>query len=269
MFNIPRVTAFLVHLAISFVIFLLLAYLIIFHWYPLPYFHTDGGWRGIRIIAGVDLVLGPLLTLIVFKPGKPGLKFDLTMIALAQAAALTWGIWVTYTGRPIALVYTVNYLTPVSVKLYNEIEFPLKKFALYGNKTPVPVYADLPHDPVQFHKYLKESVSSGTALFLFTDLYKKFDSESMRIVKQNSDKLLNYLKADPEGAQLLNEFSQDHGENNHGYLYIPLHSRQQRLVLVLDVTTLSHKGTLDIDVTEFVLGIAKQKNPESAKAQTN
>ena len=89
MFKIPRINAFLIHLTISFIIFLVLAYLIVLHWYPLPYFHTDGGWRGIRIIAGVDLVLGPLLTLIVFKPGKPGLKFDLTLIGLAQAVALT------------------------------------------------------------------------------------------------------------------------------------------------------------------------------------
>ena len=89
MIKIPRVRAFLIHLAISFVIFLVLAYMIVVYWYPLPFFHTDGGWQGFRIIVGVNLVLGPLLTLIVYKPGKPGLKLDLTLIGLAQAAALT------------------------------------------------------------------------------------------------------------------------------------------------------------------------------------
>ena len=96
MIKIPRVRAFLIHLAISFVIFLVLAYMIVVYWYPLPFFHTDGGWQGFRIIVGVNLVLGPLLTLIVYKPGKPGLKLDLTLIGMAQALALSWGIWVTY-----------------------------------------------------------------------------------------------------------------------------------------------------------------------------
>ena len=54
------------HLAISFLIFLMLAYLVVFTWYPGIFFDTDGGWRGMRIIIGVDLVLGPALTLVVY-----------------------------------------------------------------------------------------------------------------------------------------------------------------------------------------------------------
>ncbi|MCW9032447.1 MAG: hypothetical protein OQK58_13220, partial [Gammaproteobacteria bacterium] len=80
-----RFKAFSIHFAISFVIFLILLYFILVQWYPQPLFSTDGGWRVIRIIVGVDLIIGPFLTLIVFKSGKPGLKFDLAMIALVQA----------------------------------------------------------------------------------------------------------------------------------------------------------------------------------------
>ncbi|MEJ2399037.1 MAG: hypothetical protein P8Z67_12590, partial [Gammaproteobacteria bacterium] len=99
-----KLKAFASHLGISFLIFLIILYFIIFKWYPFPFFSTDGGWQGIRIIIGVDLVLGPLLTLIVFKPGKPGLKFDLSVIAIMQAGALAWGIWTVHHQRPIAAV---------------------------------------------------------------------------------------------------------------------------------------------------------------------
>ncbi|MCG6936115.1 MAG: hypothetical protein LJE73_09510, partial [Proteobacteria bacterium] len=71
---ISRWRAFLIHLGISLVIFLILAYIILIKWYPVPFFYTDGGWQGVRIVAAVDLVLGPLLTLLVYKHGKPGLK---------------------------------------------------------------------------------------------------------------------------------------------------------------------------------------------------
>ena len=267
MLKIPRIRAFLFHLAISLIIFLIPLYLIVFQWYPLPFFYTDGGWNGIRIIAGVHLIIGPLLTLIVFKPGKPGLRFDLTVISLVQAAALSWGIWVTYTERPVAMVYTLKYFTPVSEELLRAMEFPLENLDMYGDKTPVAIYADLPQDPAQHQKYLAQALSSRTPLYLFTELYTKFNTESLQILKQQSDRLYTYLESDEKGKQLLNTFFQIHPEIYNRYLFIPLHSRYKRLVIVLDATNLSYKGNLNINVTDFVLGRTRKKKPESPGAQ--
>jgi hypothetical protein len=267
MIKIPRVRAFLIHLAISFIIFLVPAYLVVFKWYPLPFFYTDGGWQGIKIIAGVYLVLGPLLTLIVYKPGKPGLKFDLVMISLAQAAALTWGIWVTYTERPVAMVYTLQYFTPVSAKLLTKVGVSQKHLTTYGEKTPVTVYVDLPQAPEEHQKYLAQAVSSGTPMYLFTELYRKFNPESLQILKQQSDQLYSYLELDEKGKQLLDEFFQIQPDVYNRYIFIPLHSRYQRLVIVVDAVDLSFKDTLNIDVTQYLLGrktSAKTKQPKAA-----
>ena len=38
--------------------------------------------------VSVDVTLGPLITLIIFKPGKKGLLFDLVVIGMMQSAAL-------------------------------------------------------------------------------------------------------------------------------------------------------------------------------------
>ncbi len=62
--------AFAIHLTASVTIFLIFLGIMFFVWYPAPYFEIDGGWRVLRILAGVDVVLGPLLTLIVFEPGS-------------------------------------------------------------------------------------------------------------------------------------------------------------------------------------------------------
>ena len=45
----------------------------------------------ILLMIGVDVVIGPLLTLIVFDPKKKHLKFDLVVIAALQLAALAYG----------------------------------------------------------------------------------------------------------------------------------------------------------------------------------
>ena len=46
-----RYAAFGIHLAISFVLFILLASIIRFFWYPGILFSTEGGWEGIKLIA--------------------------------------------------------------------------------------------------------------------------------------------------------------------------------------------------------------------------
>ena len=96
-----RYQAFSYHFLISLAIFFVLAYLVLYHWYPDIFFSIDGGWEGMRIIIGVDLILGPVLTLIVFRAGKPGLKFDLAAIGTLQAVCLTVGTCIVYSERPI------------------------------------------------------------------------------------------------------------------------------------------------------------------------
>ena len=90
--DITRKQAFVTHLSISMAVFFVLLYLIIFYWYPSYYFHVDGGYRGIATIFFVDVVLGPGLTLMLFKPGKRGLKFDMTVVVVLQITALSWGL---------------------------------------------------------------------------------------------------------------------------------------------------------------------------------
>src|SRR6056297_3231108 len=100
-----RFAAFAIHLGISLVVFFLLAALVVYVWYPDFFFYSDGGWEGIRIIILVDLVLGPLLTLIVFDRRKPELKRDLAIIAMIQVSCLAAGTYVVWDERPLALVY--------------------------------------------------------------------------------------------------------------------------------------------------------------------
>jgi hypothetical protein len=100
-----RYQALAVHMAISLVIFFILLVCITQYWYPGILFDIGNGWKAISIIVGIDLILGPLLTLIVFNPKKSSLKFDLSMIALVQTAALIYGAWTIHQTRPIALAY--------------------------------------------------------------------------------------------------------------------------------------------------------------------
>ena len=100
-----RLRATLIHFAISVVITSIVVAVMVFIWYPPPLFMVLGGTGLLLLIAGVDVVLGPLLTCIVFKSGKKSLKFDLTMIAFAQFAALAFGLHTIAQVRPAYIAF--------------------------------------------------------------------------------------------------------------------------------------------------------------------
>ena len=83
-----RYTASATHFALSVLIGAILLALFWFVWYPAPMLLAIGGHEIFLLILGIDVVLGPLLTLIVFRSGKKSLKFDLAVIALMQVAAM-------------------------------------------------------------------------------------------------------------------------------------------------------------------------------------
>lgn len=106
--DLNRYQAFTSHLIISLIIFFVILICITQLWYPGILFDTDNGWKAIGLIIGIDLILGPLLTLIVFNPQKPSLKADLSIIAAIQVIALVYGTWTIHSSRPIAIAFINN-----------------------------------------------------------------------------------------------------------------------------------------------------------------
>ncbi|BCU63509.1 hypothetical protein ACBO_03000 [Acinetobacter bouvetii] len=56
----------------------------------------------------IDVILGPLLGLLVYKEGKKTLKFDLSVIIALQIVALCYGIYSIEQGRPAWIAYNVD-----------------------------------------------------------------------------------------------------------------------------------------------------------------
>lgn len=99
-----RWTAAGLHLGVSLLIIGAVAAGLIGLWYGWTYFSMMGGLRLLGILAVVDIVIGPLLTAIVYRPGKPSLRFDLTVIALLQLGFLAYGGFIMAQSRPVFLV---------------------------------------------------------------------------------------------------------------------------------------------------------------------
>ncbi len=110
------------HLAISALIAMTVLSLILFVWYPFPLFSAIGGQSLVTLIISIDVCIGPLLTFVVFNPGKSRreLILDLSFIALLQILALIYGLYATFEGRPVYLVFSQGHFIAVTANTIDE-----------------------------------------------------------------------------------------------------------------------------------------------------
>ena len=139
-----RWKAFSVHLSVSFAIFLALAGVIYFLWYPAFLFATEGGWQGIRLIAGVDLVIGPLLTLLVYNKAKKSIRFDLSVIAALQVLCIVGGMATVWYSKPVVVAYADGTFYTANREKFRYAEIDMEEVALLQNRKPVWLNIEMP-----------------------------------------------------------------------------------------------------------------------------
>lgn len=179
--KINRFSASAIHLALSLLVFLSFIAVLYLWWFPGNLFFMDGGWQIVKLVAMIDLVLGPLLTLMLFKRGKPSLKFDMSVIASIQIAALLYGFYTTYNQRVVALVYADQRFNTLTLTEYREASDILtskgidpKPLQTFGDKAPVNVFTQ-PFDRVSYGEYLESVLNDFPEIRERNDQYIRLD----------------------------------------------------------------------------------------------
>ncbi len=233
-YKITRFKAFAIHIGISITIFLCLLVLLLGYWYKPPFFDLEDGPEAIRIILFVDLVLGPLLTLIIFKPGKPGLKFDISLIAIFQISALAYGIWMVQVARPVTVFLTYDSLYITSYKAIKESAIPKDEINKIIGLEPTYFYIDLPKDQPDFVATTIRAFKEGRAVEL---LYKYAEPLSFSNKEQTSTIAINmekYTAASSEWQTILQDFMTTHKRTLATTTFLPIKGRLGRYILAVD-----------------------------------
>lgn len=235
--DVTRKQAFLTHLSISMIVFFVLLYLIVFKWYPSYYFHIDGGYRGIATIFFVDVVLGPGLTLLVFKPGKPNLKFDMTVIVIIQVVALSWGIKSVYSERP---ALTVFYDGKFSCMNISEVsDFNLERLALEDNRIPLLAVLPRPNTHKEYEDMMLEAFKQGSAeIYIFGEKLLPMDvvgtTQLMNYKLNVADNFTGTKEDVKKYPEIWSEYIKNNPNAMERYLFYPLSCRYQSVLAVFD-----------------------------------
>ena len=198
--SLNRFQAAGIHFTISVVVAAVVLAGLLLVWYPQPYFRLAGGSDLMLILIGVDVVLGPLMTLVVFNPAKKSLRFDLSVIAALQVAALIYGLAVMAQARPVFVVFAGDRFTIVAANQIAEESYAGAKppFDSPPMNGPTIVGARLPADPKERERVML-LLAGGVDLPMIPRYYVPF--ADMRDVLKAKSRPLADLEARSAGAK--------------------------------------------------------------------
>ncbi len=230
-----RITAFFVHLCISLVILCVPLLLIIFKWYPTPYFFADGGWRGVIIVASVHMVLWPFLTLLVLTPGKSAgkIRFDLTVIGLIQISALTAGVYAVHSQRPVAVVFAEGAFHPVISEVIRQQDVSLSDVESLGDDAPPLIYSRQPANADEFSRWMLRSLNENLEIFQQVETFDPLASHLHDLAGEQAD-VQDLSRATPEFRDEFRAFLHERNAQGEDFVYIPFNGRYKRILFTID-----------------------------------
>jgi hypothetical protein len=180
-----RARAGAVHFLASFAVAMLVTIPLVFLLYPSPFFQAAGGLHLLAILLGVDTVIGPLLTILVYNRAKKSLKSDLSIIVVLQVVALIYGLYATIQSRPVFMTYVVDRYEMVSYADVDVQELKKGPLALQHIRWGHPqlAYAEQPTD-TQERELLMFSAMQGVDLNRLFRYYKPAELAKPQIIER-------------------------------------------------------------------------------------
>lgn len=243
-----RWKAMLIHLGISALIGTAVIAALLLVWYPPPQFSAAGVERFIYLLIGVDVVLGPLLTLVVFRAGKPGLKLDLALIAICQLAALAYGLHIMWQSRPVYLVAVVDRIhmvTPVDIDAESlaKAEPPYSNLPIFG---PQLIGGRTATDPEERQKMVMLTLETGKDVQNLPEYFVPYDQVSDELLRR-SRPLEALLQQYPQHASRVHAFVEQHGGNIDALRFVPFTTPHIDICAVLEDQSARVLGYIDLD----------------------
>lgn len=193
---IHRLLAGLIHLSISAILGLLAVGVVFLLWYPQPLQTATGVTDVFLIVLGVDVVIGPLLTTLVYRPGKKSLRFDLSTIALLQIFAFAYGIWTVAEGRPAWLVYNAGRFDLVQAYQIDQrkVADASTEYRSSSWLGPRWVSARMPENPEERKAITLEAMLAGVDIAQRPQLYRSLDEDAKALRERAKplDELTHY-----------------------------------------------------------------------------
>jgi len=233
------------HLLGSILVVGLFLSVVYFIWYPYPYYVFHSTISATKLVVIVDLVLGPLLTFVVFNTVKPvkELKRDLAIIICVQISALLWGMHITHSVRPLFAVYFDGEVHSVTAVSFDESGFD-KSLQVPGIfERPRLVYIE----PMENDKYrasiLSQLKGKEIGIVLQTKRYKDISAYKQDMVFRSLNE--SQLKSKVLVNEKLQAFLSSKAISLADILLYPVYAGPYRGIVIVDKDSMRIIDVLD------------------------
>jgi hypothetical protein len=243
-----RFTAFALHLLASTIVLSITLGTLYFGWYHWPGWYLADAWHVVVVMIGVDVIIGPMLTLIIANANKHRreLRRDISIIVAAQLIALVYGTTQLWNGRPLYYAFSENVLQIVQAYDINTGELKIAReqhaeLLPHWYSLPRWIWAPLPTDPSEREKIVSSAVTGGDDVISMPQYYKPWEQglTALRTQLKRVDEV-GYFSADQK--KVLKQRMSARGLATDQSNAIPLTGRGRPLLAVIDPTSLKIKA---------------------------
>lgn len=215
-----------------------LAVLVLFRflWYPGALFTLAGAGKLLLLVVGIDVVVGPLLTLIVFNPRKKSLIWDLVTILAVQITALGYGVWVMAQSRPVFLVGATDrfeLVTANQIRPEDLAEAPKREWRRLPWTGPMIVGARPPADPDQRLNLALQALEGGPDVTHMPQLFVPLP-DVVDMLLSESRALADFEPIAPEEVDGIREWLRGRNFDESSVAVLPLKARGGMGAVVID-----------------------------------
>lgn len=249
-----RLTAFAWHVSASLGALTLVLGGLYLGWYRWPGWYLTGALSVVPILVMVDAALGPLVTLLIANPRKPRreLMRDIAIIVTVQLAALAYGSFTLWNGRPLYYTFSEDRLQLVQASDLDPHEIALARqsnpgFAPHWYSLPRWVWAPLPEDAREREAIVSAAISGSDDVIQMPRYFKPWNlglpalRQQLKTVEGQND--IRFYKRKPRLKQQLQEsgFAPDQP------VTLIMTGRGSPLLAVVDASTLEIKALLRVE----------------------
>ena len=232
-----RARAALIHLGLSSLVAVAVAAMVFGLWFPGEYRSFSGGTELFLLVVGVDLCLGPLITLVIFDRRKPvaELTRDVAIVVVLQIAALVYGLHMVSISRPVVMALEEDRfrVVPASGVYAEELPNARDGFRQLSLTGPMLVRAALPTDPAK----RTEALSLGFRGFDIGTrpaLWQHWDAAARAEALNKAKPLATLAARHPDKKAELDAAVAKTGRPAAGLVYIPMITFREDWVALLD-----------------------------------
>ncbi|MDD2893202.1 MAG: hypothetical protein PHF20_04670 [Halothiobacillaceae bacterium] len=163
-----RLRMFFFHLSATSVVLTLVLGSLYLGWYSWPGWYLTGADGIVGLLVLIDLLVGSFATLLVSNPTKARhlLRLDWSVIVLVQVAALMFGSWTLWQGRPLFYVFSLDRIELATAAQFDEENMTRareKSAKIMPSWSSVPqwVWAPLPENEEEATAIIYSAITEG------------------------------------------------------------------------------------------------------------